>query len=211
MLNSVRLFAPIALAASFTLTACAQHGGALLPAPSQANATPDRTPPGCKGQKTKIHYATATDQLASHGGSLCIPAFAGFGGNLKYPSAHPPIALTLNSSTTNYNHQPKLGDGAPLFYLEFSTSAGTAFGNKLTSGGGLTGSRVIAGQPYTAYGQASIFGHKISLGPCYTVATQGKYGGVIGKIGALIKGQNIPFAVTGVIEIYSGKQTNSTC
>jgi hypothetical protein len=191
-----------------TLAGCAQQGGTLLP---QTIAHPDLTPPNCQGQKTKKNYASVTAALKANGGTFCIPAFGGFGGKLKYPSVSPSIQLTLTTNTKNYNHQPKLGTGKAIFYLEFSTSGGTTFGSNLKSGGGLTGSQIVAGQPYTAYGQASLYGYKIKLGPCYTTATKGKYGGVIGGLGALVKGQNIPFAVSGVIEVYSGQQTNSQC
>jgi hypothetical protein len=51
----------------------------------------------------------------------------------------------------------------------------------------------------------------VKFGPCYTTATKGKYGGVIGGIGALLKSEKIPFKVSGVIEIYSGQQTGMEC
>jgi hypothetical protein len=42
-------------------------------------------------------------------------------------------------------------------------------------------------------------------------ATKGKYGGVIGGVGTLLKGVTIPAAVNGVIEIYSGDQGGPLC
>lgn len=197
--------------AAVLLASCAQHGATLPGLSPQSLALPDAKPPQCKGQQNEKDYATVTGTLKTQGGTFCIPAFGGFGGKLKYPSLDPSIQFTLSSSTTNYNNQPILGSGNPFFYLEFSTSAGTTFGSNLKSGGGLTGRKIIAGQAYTAYGEASIYGYKVKFGPCYTTATQGKYGGVIGGIGALIKGQNIPFKVSGVIEIYSGQQTSYGC
>jgi hypothetical protein len=42
------------------------------------------------------------------------------------------------------------------------------------------------------------------------VATAGKYGGVIGGLGTLLKGQTVP-KTSGFIEIYPGKQATSKC
>ncbi len=75
----------------------------------------------------------------------------------------------------------------------------------------MTAKKIVPGKPYTAYGQAKVSGLTFNFGPCYSVATKGKYGGVIGGIGTLLKGQSIPVAASGVIEIYSGKQTSTKC
>ena len=206
-----RVAGPLAITATLAFSACAQYGNGPLPISSQAVAIPDRTPRSCKGQVNKSEYATLTGKLKTAGGSFCIPAYGGFGGDLKYPSLHPSIQLTLSSGTENFDNFPTLGSGTPIFYLAFSTSGGTTFGKDLKSGGGLTGKQVVAGQPYTAYGEASVFGDKVKFGPCYTTATKGKYGGVIGGIGALLKSEKIPFKVSGVIEIYSGQQTGMEC
>ncbi|MGC1382043.1 MAG: hypothetical protein WA814_13595 [Candidatus Baltobacteraceae bacterium] len=202
------------------LAACAQHG-AMLPSTSLApplagtpqgvTALPDLTPPNCKGQKSTKQYASLTVKLSSKGGSFCIPAFGGFGGTVEYPPANPAVKLKLISSTTNYNHQPELGPGKALFYLQLALSDGTSFGSNVQAGGGLTGKKIVSGKPYTAYGQATIDSFPFDFGPCYTVATKGRYGGVIGGVGTLLKGQNIPVAAKGVIEIYAGKQTGTQC
>jgi hypothetical protein len=206
-----RVAGSLAIVATLVFSACAQHGNGLLPVAPPAVAIPDRTPRSCKGQVNKSEYATLTAKLKTGGGSFCIPAFGGFGGDLKYPSLNPSIALTLSSGTENFDNFPTLGSGTPIFYLAFSTSGGTRFGKDLKSGGGLTGKQIVAGQPYTAYGQASLYGDKVKFGPCYTTAAKGKYGGVIGGIGALLKSEDIPFKVSGVIEIYSGEQTGTEC
>ena len=75
----------IAFAARFPrarLAACAQHGSALLPSTAlrRAPRAARLVPPNCKGQKTTKHYASLTVTLSTKGGSLCIPAFGGFGG-----------------------------------------------------------------------------------------------------------------------------------
>jgi len=206
-----RLAGSLAIVATLVFSACAQRSNGLLPVSPQAVVTPDRTPRSCKGQVNKSEYATLTGKLKTAGGSFCIPAYGGFGGGLKYPSLNPSIQLTLSSGTENFDNFPTLGSGTPIFYLAFSTSGGTTFGKDLKSGGGLTGKQVVAGQPYTAYGEASVFGYKAKFGPCYTTATKGKYGGVIGGVGALLKNEDIPVKVSGVIEIYSGEQTGMEC
>ncbi len=211
MLRHSWLRAAVASAATVVLAACAQHGGALLPTSPQAVATPDRNPPKCKGQVNESEYSTLSGKLKTGGGSFCIPAYGGFGGKLNYPSVSPSITLTVSTSTQNYDNFPTLGSGTPLFYLAFTTSGAVTFGGKIKSGGGLTGKQIIAGDPYTAYGEASIYGYKVKFGPCSTTATKGKYGGVIGGIGGLLKNEQIPFKVSGVIEIYSGEQSGMQC
>ncbi|MBV9233165.1 MAG: hypothetical protein JO030_03920 [Candidatus Eremiobacteraeota bacterium] len=203
------------LAAVLSLAACAQHAPTLpsvVQAPQfGASVTPDRSVPECKGQKTTKKYSELTAKLSSKGGHLCVPAYGGWGGTLQYPGANPPVNLTLISSTKNYNHQPHLGKGTAIFYLQIEISGGTSFGSKVRAGGGLTSKKVIPGKPYTAYGQATIFSFTINFGPCYAVAKKGPYGGVIGGVGSLLKGQSVPAQANGVIEIYAGKQTGTTC
>jgi hypothetical protein len=206
-----RLPGSLAIVAALAFSACAQHGGTLLPASSPAVATPDRNPPKCKGQVEKSEYATLKGTLKTGGGSFCIPAYSGFGGKLHYPSLSPSITLTLSASTQNYDDFPTLGSGTPIFYLAFTTSGAVTFGGNIKSGGGLTSKQIVAGQPYSAYGEASVYGYKVKFGPCYTTAAKGKYGGVIGGIGGLLKNEQIPFKVSGVIEIYSGEQSGTQC
>ena len=209
----------LAVLAAALLPACAQHG-MMLPSTSfspgfggaaQPLALPDLTPPTCKGQKTTKQYASLTVTLSTKGGMFCIPAFGGFGGSVRYPSANPSVKLQLISSTKNYNHQPKLGNGTAIFYLQLAISSGTTFGTNLPAGGGLSSKRLVPGKPYTAFGQAVIFSIPVSFTPCYTIATKGKYGGVIGGLGTLLKGQYVPVAAKGVIELYSGKQAGGKC
>jgi hypothetical protein len=202
-----------ALTASF-LAACSMRAAAPLPSAAFAPPTgmlPDAGPPACKGQKTTKNYASLTVTLSTKGGSFCIPAYGGFGGSVKYPGANPPVKLKLISSTKDYNHLPHLGQGTAIFYLQLALGGGTSFARKARAGGGLTAEKIVPGNPYTAYGQATISGFKLKFGPCYAIATKGKYGGVIGGIGTLLKGQQIPVAASAVIELYSGKQTSTKC
>ncbi len=196
------------------LAACSTHAAAPLPSTAfapPAAILPDAGPPPCTGQKSTKNYASHTVTLHSKGGSFCIPAYGGFGGRVKYPGADPSVKLKLISSTKDYKHLPQLGQGTAIFYLQLALSGGTSFGPNVQAGGGLTAPKIVPGKPYTAYGQATISGFTLNFGPCYSVATKGKYGGVIGGIGTLLKGQTIPVAASGVIEIYSGKQTSTRC
>jgi hypothetical protein len=211
MLNSKRLLSALALAAAGATAGCAQPGLAPATGAVQALARPDLSPPDCKGQQTEKRYATLTGTLATNGGSFCIPAFGGFGGSVRYPSVNPSVSLTLTTNVRDYNHQPKLGSGKPLVYLQFAISGATQFGTNVKSRGGLTGAKIVAGQQYTAVGQVTIDHYTFELGPCFTTAKKGKYGGVVGGLGSLVKGQDIPAAAGGVIEIYSGRQAGSQC
>ncbi|HEY1882706.1 MAG TPA: hypothetical protein VGG51_06670 [Candidatus Cybelea sp.] len=202
-----------AAVALIALAACAQHGSALLPAGAlgQTAVTPDLVPPDCKGQKTTKEYASLTQTLSTKGGSLCVPAFGGFGGTIKYPPANPSVKLELTSSTTNYDHMPSLGSGMPIFYMQLAIQGGTSFGNNVEAGGGLTGKQIDPHKPYTVYGQAVIYRIPFNFGPCYAKASKGKYGGVIGGVGTLLRGVQIPGAATAVVEIYPGKATGTKC
>lgn len=202
------------LAGAALAAGCAQRGGSMLPSAPLARQNliaPDVNPPACKGQVKTKQFASLTVTLSNKAGSFCVPEFGGFGGTIEYPSANPPVKLKLISSTKDYNHEPQLGDGTAIFYLQLALSGATSFGSKVKAGGGLTAKQIVPGKPYTAYGQAVISGFKFDFGPCYAIATKGKYGGVIGGVGALLKGRSIPLAGSGVIEIYSGNQGGGKC
>ncbi|MFY9885559.1 MAG: hypothetical protein WAK15_12380, partial [Candidatus Cybelea sp.] len=144
----------LCIATAAILSACAQHS-ALIPPTSlvpQQIALPDLTPPKCKGQKSTKKFASLTVTLSTKGGSFCVPEFGGFGGTIKYPAANPSVKLALISSTTDYNHQPQLGSGTAIFYLQLTISSGTAFGDQVPAGGGLVAKKIVPGKPYTAYG-----------------------------------------------------------
>jgi hypothetical protein len=207
------------------LGGCAMHqSGPFVPSTQQASqvppavafvpldASPDKVPPDCKGQKSFPKYATDAFKLSTKGGKLCIPAFGGFGGTIAYPAATPSITLTLTSSTTNYTGKlAKLHSGTPLFYLQIASSGAVTFGATEPAGGGLTGANIVVGKPYTVYAQAVVNGIPFNFTPCYTVATKGPYGGVIGGVGTPLEGQVVPFAATGVVEIYAGQSATGKC
>lgn len=204
----------LSIGAAAMMAACAHTGGAILPSASVTSNSvmlPEARLHKCTGQQNTKQYASLTVSLSTSGGTFCIPTFGGFGGSVKYPSANPSVQLTLTSSTSNYNGMPNLGSGAPVFYLQLALSSGTQFGSNVRAGGGLTSKKITPGQTYTAFGQAKIYGVPFNLTPCYAVATKGKYGGVIGGIGTLLKNQTVPTAATGVIEIYAGQQASQQC
>ena len=207
----------VALAAVALAAGCASQAGSrpLPPTLSQhaaAHANPDAVPPSCKGQKTTRNYASVKDTFSSKGGRACIPAFKGLGGTVQYPPANPATSATLIGSTTNYNKKlPELGSGKAVYYLQIAVQGGTSFGQNAQAGGGLTGKPIKPGQTYTVFGRAVVLGFPINFTPCYTVARKGKYGGVIGGIGTLLQGQNVPAGTSGVIEIYPGKNATGKC
>src|SRR5271165_7538666 len=46
-------------------------------------------PPKCKGQTSTKEYAeVAKEAMKMNGGSLCVPAFGGWGGALQYPKTY---------------------------------------------------------------------------------------------------------------------------
>jgi len=211
-------FAPLPAigAAAALITGCASQSAGMVPlssnVASQTLRLPDATPPSCKGQETKKDYAELTVTLSSKGGSFCVPAIDGFGGSVEYPSANPPVKLQLISSTKNYANLPQLGSGTAIFYLQLAIAGETTFGANVKAGGGLTAKKIVPGKTYTAFGRAVIVGTLyLNFTPCYVKASKGKYGGVIGGVGSLLKNQPVLEATTGFIEIYSGKQASGKC
>ena len=205
---------PLAVAIAALLAGCAQHGGVSsspMPPTEERSELPPSNPPQCKGQTNEQYYSSLTVTLKTKGGAFCIPEFGGFGGKVQYPSVDPSVRLTLTSSTSDYDNLPQLGSGTAIFYLQLSISAGTSFGENTKAGGGLTSQQIVAGDPYTAFGEAIVFGYHYKFKPCYAVATKGKHGGVIGGLGSLLKGVDVPTSGSGFIEIYSGQQSSTEC
>jgi hypothetical protein len=168
-------------------------------------------PPTCKGQRTTKKYGNITVTLKAKGGSFCIPAFGGFGGSMQYPGVDRSVKLTIRTSTKNIYNEPQLGTGTSIVYLNIHFHAGTQFGSNLRSKGGLTSQTIYAGNTYTAYGIVAVGNLDLMFPPCYTVATNGPYGGVLPNLGDLFSGTTITGAGYGVIEIYSGEQVSQEC
>lgn len=181
-----------------------------VPAPATA-ARAVTGPPACKGQRTTKKFGDITVKLKTKGGSFCVPAFGGFGGSIQYPHVERPVKLTIRTSTQNIYYEPQLGTGTSIVYLNIHFHAGTHFGSKLRSQGGLTSQTIYAGNTYTAYGIVAVGNLDLMFPPCYTVATEGPYGGVLPNLGKLFSGTTITGAGFGVIEIYPGAQVSQEC
>lgn len=216
-----RLFG--AAAAAALLTACAGRTGGIVPpapaqnlAPSAARAlmpyaaNPEVAPPDCKGQKSTKQYASVTAKMLTKGGTLCIPAFGGFGGTITYPPANPAVKVKLTSSTTNYDNMPEFGTGTPIFYLQLALLGDTSFGTSLPAGGGLDSATIEPRKAYTAYGAAALGSLWIGFPPCFAIAKKSKYGGQISGIGTVLEGRSVD-KTNGVVVIYPGKQSSTKC
>jgi hypothetical protein len=159
----------------------------------------------------KKSYGGLRVKLKTKGGSFCVPAFGGFGGSMAYPGVERSVQLAIRTSTQNIYYEPQLGTGTSIVYLNLHFLAGTHFRSKLKPAGGLTSQSITAGDPYTAYGIVTVGHLALMFPPCYTMATQGPYGGVLENLGNLFSGTTITGAGFGVIEIYSGDQVTQEC
>jgi hypothetical protein len=213
-----RFYYAIVLFVGEMLAGCAGHSAStLLPSTSAPSLlAPMAAPPKCKDEKVNSKFGSVRVTLSTKGGSFCIPAFGGLGGDILYPSANPSVKVKLISSTTNYNRAlPSLGSGTPVFYLQLSLSGFTMFGTNVPAGGGLAGKKLIPGKTYTALGVAVAGTLVVKFKSCYADAAKSNYGGTISGLGTLLKGVSIPGVrgggAKGVVEIYSGKQTSAKC
>jgi len=130
---------------------------------------------------------------------------------MEYPGVERAVRLVLRSSLKNIYNEPQLGSGSAIFYLNLHFLAGTHFGTSFGSSGGLTAKKIRAGQTYTAFGIVAVGHLDLMFPPCYTMATQDQYGGVLSNLGELFAGNTITGAGYGVIEIYSGQQVSQEC
>jgi len=199
----------LVLGAATAAAACGQVSNT-APVPA-AFAMRAAAPPQCEGQRTAKKYAQLKVRLKKRGGAFCIPEFDGFGGTMEYPGVERAVKLVLRSSTENLYDDPQLGSGTAIFYLNLHFLEGTHFGTSFSSQGGLTAEQIQVGQPYTAFGVVTVGHLALMFPPCYTVATQGPYGGVLSNLGELFAGTTITGAGYGVIEIYSGEQVTQQC
>ncbi len=200
----------LAFAAAALTAACGQANAPTTATPVSALRAASG-PPKCAGQRTARKYAALKVTLKRGGGSLCVPEFGGFGGTVGYPGVERSVVLAMRSSVQDIYDEPQLGSGTAIFYLNLHFLAGTHFHKTLHSDGGLTSEQIEAGQPYTAYGIVTVGHLAFMFTPCYTVATQGQYGGVLPRIGELFSSATITGDGFGVIEIYSGEQVSQEC
>jgi hypothetical protein len=212
---------PVSPASPTVAPSTLPSGATPTPTPTTSAApTPTPQPTGtssvaaCTGQTTGASSANVTQTLATAGGSLCIPAFGGFGGSIAYPTSSNAVNITLTSSTTNTAGYPALGSTTPIFYLGISLAGGTTFGTGAPAGGGLAApsATIVPGQTYTVYGQATLLGVPVNFSPCQSVATAGGGGtGVISGLGTVLKNVSVPISASGVLEIEPGASGSGPC
>jgi hypothetical protein len=204
-----RVCAALVLLAGCDGSRTATNGATLAPDAVRPAAT---SVPSCVGQRTTSKYGELTARLKRTGGSLCIPAYGGFGGSMQYPRVDRSAKLTIRTSLEDLYDEPQLGNsGAPMVYINLHFHRGTHFGNRVQSNAGLTSAAIVPGDSYTAYGIVGV-GHLIlRFPPCYSVAVSGPDGGIFPNLGNLFNEITITGAGYGVIEIYSGEQVSQTC
>jgi hypothetical protein len=117
----------------------------------------------------------------------------------------------MRTSIENIYNEPQLGNGTSIVYLNLHFHAGTHFDSNVKSKGGLTSAAIYPGDKYTAYGIVAVGHLELMFPPCYSVATQGPYGGVLPNLGGLVSNTTVTGAGYGVIEIYSGQQVSQEC
>lgn len=173
-----------------------------------ARFEPDITPPACKGQHDTKQYAESKPKtLNVKGGQICVPKFKGWGGTLKYPSFSGSLSATLISSTTAY--QPSFFPNTnALFYIQFKPSSAIKFGGTLSGGASLAYAKLKINKPYTI-GGADYYGSLFRALPyCYTRATKGKYGPMIGGLGYPLKNSQVHYAF---VFVFAGKSATTKC
>ena len=170
-------------------------------------------PPACKGQQKTQKYATLSGQgISTKGGSVCVPAFGTWGGALQFPGASVPAQVTLTSSTTAYEPGlfPPAGSKTPVFYLQLKFSASLTFGSNLPAGNAIASPKVVPKKPYTVVASLAFGSLWQNLGSCYSTSKKSKYGGGVGRAGAVFLGKH-PTSSSVVIEIYAGKLVPNKC
>ncbi len=173
-------------------------------------------PRKCQGQKNTKEYAEVEKEtLKAKGGSLCVPAFAGWGGALQYPQTYGTAANTVRliSSTTAYKGGtfPPGGSKKPIFYLQLGFDNFPGFYPTLPKGAPIVSSHLTAKKSYTV----ELFEYFYALGwskegECYQVAAKSKHGGSLADAGALF--ERFTFDEhNGVIEIFDGALVTNRC
>lgn len=210
---SGRVFLVVFIAFAALLQGC----GSGPPTPVLSNAESSQQtssdsqsgPPKCKGQVISYHHAEVTERIPRKGASLCVPSFRGFGGFLGFPGVHPapqPVKLIVTvprrGGVLPGNHQP-------MFNLEWLPADQFTFG-KTAPPGGISGATMIPGKTYTGSGVIYFHGGHKDVGPCYSVAKRGKYGGVFNNLGTLMEKQDGSF-LTWDLTIYEGKEASRKC
>ncbi|HEV3090253.1 MAG TPA: hypothetical protein VGX91_02295 [Candidatus Cybelea sp.] len=204
----------IGFGASTLIAGC---GGGSNAVPGQVQDGLARTAlsaPPCAKQKSTKDYAQSTAQkLSTKGGIACAPKFQDWGGSVKYPSySGSDVAMTVISSTTAYNPGGFPPYTSAIFYLQLKFNKSFKFGSTLTSGATLAGPGLKVHSVYTIEGAKDVGSLWQVLPYCYTSASSGKYGAMIGGLGFPLKGGDFSTYEDAVVMVYTGKQqTNTKC
>jgi hypothetical protein len=192
-------------------------GFSALPSFGPSASGPDVSqPPKCKGQKnTKLYAVVATQNVKTGGGSLCVPAFGGWGGALQYPDLKYSQSFTVKliSSTKAYasGTWPPNGSQTPIFYLQYAFSGFPSFGSNLPKGNPIVSNHLLAGKTYTVELWENVIAGWTDLGSCYAVAKKSsKYGGQLSKAGGVFDNASYREG-SGVLELFKGKLVSNPC
>lgn len=173
-------------------------------------------PPKCKGQKiTKDYAEVAKEVLKKKGGSLCVPAFDGWGGALQYPQTFGSYTYAAKaiSSTTAYKggNFPAPGSKKPLFYLQLGFNSFPGFYSTLPKGPPLVSSHLTPKKSYTIelweYYYALGWSEEVS---CYQVAGKSKNGGALAAVGSIFENLTL-LEHNIVIEVLEGALVANKC
>jgi hypothetical protein len=171
-------------------------------------------PPKCKGQKDTKDYAVVAKQaMPEAGGSLCVPAFGGWGGEIQYPKTQSStkLSVSLTSSTKAYSGGRFPPVTGAIFYLQWAFSYPPYFDPTLPKGNPLVSSHLKPKKPYTiglwVYYYALGWSSEVS---CYQVAAKAKYGGSLAAVGAVFDNLELG-EKTGAIEVFKGKLVTNQC
>jgi hypothetical protein len=206
--------ATIAFLTATLMAGCNAGPTATVPAQVQADlARPAVVVPSCPKQKNSKDYAQSTAQkLNVKGGIACAPKFANWGGSVKYPSyAGSAVAMTVISSTTPYDPGAFPPYTSAIFYLQMKFNNSFKFGSTLATGVTLAGPGLKVHAVYTIEGAKDVGSLWQVLPYCYTSATAGKYGAMIGSLGFPLKDGDFSNYEGAVVMVYAGKQTDTKC
>lgn len=186
------------------------------PAPLAVEVPDVAAPPKCEGQKnTKEYGEVVKETLKKGGGSLCVPAFGGWGGALQYPQTYGSYTYTVKliGSTTAYKGGlfPPAGSKKALFYLQIGFNSFPGFYPTLPKGAPIVSSHLVPNKSYTAELFEYFYGLGWSAeGSCYQVAGKSKYGGSLAGAGSLF--EKFTFLEhNGVLEIFGGALVTNRC
>jgi hypothetical protein len=216
----------VGIVAAALLTGCG--GGSAIPAQTAfapgalsnlGRSVPDaKAAPKCKGQKDTAKYASvAKETMNPKGGSFCIPAFGGWGGELQYPSVvnKGKYTVAFTSSTKQYTggkFPPPSGPFTnPIFSLQIAFSGFPGWTATMPKGKPFVSAHLKAHKPYTIVLYNDVIVTWLEINMCYQVAKKSAYGAELTGVGdALFKDATFK-EMDGALEIYEGQLSSTKC